>query len=195
MLRTSNNKVRARRLLALLVIGLSICVGVALGGGSSSARVAQVDGSPLTGSALGLSGGGSGKGGDTLLRGDGYHPYHYLTPELGGPCNGCTVHVGDRFTLDLMVHSGSFPVEAQQAYLTFTYSLLQNVRVPSSGCVLAQTVQADLSTLDTTLQNALCNGPNPCVFRGITTDPSDIAYASGALNTCQPPNGCTGDSR
>src|SRR5438128_1496264 len=156
MLRTSNNKVRARRLLALLVIGLSICVGVALGGGSSSARVAQVDGNSLTGSALGLSGGGSSKGGDTLLRGDGYHPYHYLTPEAGGPCNGCTVHVGDRFTLDLMVHASTYPAGAQQAYLTFTNSLLQNVRVTSPGCVLAQTVQADLSTFDSTLQDEVC---------------------------------------
>src|SRR5438128_257734 len=187
-----SNKLQARRLLALLVIGLSVGVGVVLGGGSSAARVAQVDGSPLTGSALALSGGGSSKGGDTSLRGDSHHPYHYLTPEAGGPCNGCTVHVGDRFTLDLMVHAGR-PVNltAQQAYLTFTNSLLQNVVVLSAGCVLTSGVQADNSTFDTTLQNEVCNGPNPCVFRGMPTDPGDLAYASGALENCSFPKPCT----
>src|SRR5438067_1381648 len=194
MLRRSNNTLRARRLLALLVIGLSVCVGLALGGGSSAARVAQVDGSPVTGSAMALAGVGSGKGGDTSPDGDANHTYHFLKPEAGGPCNGCTVHVGDRFTLDLMVHAGSEGAYAQQAYLNFTYSLLQNVSVPSPDCVLAQTVQPDNSTFDATLQNEVCNGPTPCSFRGMQSNPGDMAFASGALmNTCQ--TGCHGDFR
>jgi hypothetical protein len=192
---SSNNKFQARHLLALLVIGLSVGVGLALGGGSSAARVAQVDNSPLTGSAMALSSSGSsGKGIDASSQGS-YFPYHYLVPQPGGPCNGCTVHVGDRFTLDLMVHSGHFPISAQQAYLTFPNALLQNVSVPTPGCVLAQTMQADLSTFDTNLQNEQCNGPAPCFFRGILTDPGSMAYASGSLESCRHPNDCQGDFR
>lgn len=120
-------------------------------------------------------------------------PYHYLVPEAGGPCNGCTVNVGDRFNLDMMVHSNLDDLTAQQAYLTFTYSLLENVRVSSAGCVPTNTITGDLTTFDATLQNEVCNGPNPCVFRGITVDPGSLAFASGALINC--PEGCGPDFR
>src|SRR5262245_44487282 len=32
--------------------------------------------------------------------------YHYFVPEAGAPPNGGTVNVGDRFILDMMVHTG-----------------------------------------------------------------------------------------
>jgi hypothetical protein len=188
MLSRSNMTMRRRRLPlqpALLIIGLSASVALALLVGS-----AGVHSSPLPNSIMALPGG---KGGDTP---GGPRPgaYHYLAPEPGGPCNGCTVHVGDRFTLDLMVHSGAIGASAQQAYLTFTNSLLQNVSVSSPLlCEPDSTVAGDLSTFDATLQNEVCNGPEPCVFRGRPADPGDMAYASSVLNNCQ--LGCYGTFR
>src|SRR5205823_2244911 len=53
----------------------------------------------------------------------------------------------------------------------------------------------DLTTFDSSLQNEWCNGPAPCVFRGVTTPAGSGAYYSGALSTCPYPNGCPGDYR
>src|SRR5436309_10546780 len=73
---------------------------------------------------------------------------------------------------------------AEQAYLTFTYSLLQNVNASSpTGCTITNTLTADTATFDTTTQNEVCNGPNPCTFRGVTVAPGSIAFASGAFNS------------
>ena len=55
MLRRSNNKLQTRRLMTLLVTGLCVGMGLVLGGGSSSARVAQVDSGPLTGSDMAVT--------------------------------------------------------------------------------------------------------------------------------------------
>ena len=108
--------------------------------------------------------------------------YHYLTPEAGSPPNGGTVNVGDRFTLGMMVHTAQYFVTVQQAYLTFTHELLQNVNAGQTGCVLTNTVTTDTTVFDAVLQNEVCNGPNPCNFRGNTVAPGSIGYASGALN-------------
>src|SRR5205823_9760612 len=51
----------------------------------------------------------------------------------------------------------------------------------------------DTSTFDSTLENGWCNGPAPCFFRGVQTDPGSGAYAAGALGTCS--SGCSGTYR
>jgi hypothetical protein len=108
------------------------------------------------------------------------------------PYGPLTVSVGSQFTLDLLVNSGSNSVSAAQSYLTFTNSILQNVAVGSPGCgTVTDTVTADLSTFDVTLQNEVCNGPGQCTFRSIQVDPGSIAHASGAFSN--PP--ASGDFR
>ncbi len=120
--------------------------------------------------------------------------YHFFDPQPGAPANGGTVNVGDRFVLDLKVYAALYGapdgLTAQQAYMTYTSQLLQNARVSSIGtsCVPTNTVTGDLSVFDATLQNEVCNGPNPCNFRGVLVDPGSFAYASGALVNC--PTGC-----
>src|SRR5919201_5719018 len=53
--------------------------------------------------------------------------FHYFLPEEGSPASGDTIETGRQFVLDLMINTGGFTVSAQQAYLTFTYQLLDNV--------------------------------------------------------------------
>src|SRR5205085_10146775 len=79
---------------------------------------------------------------------------------------------------------------AQQSYMTFTYQTIQNARVSgiATGCVPTNTVTADISIFDAPLQNEVCDGPNPCNFRGTIVDPGSFGFASGALQNC--PNGC-----
>src|SRR4051812_4620983 len=76
-----------------------------------------------------------------------------LVPEAGAPPNGGSANVGDRFVLDLMVHSGTNNVTAQQSYLTFTNSVLQNGRVSDipTLCTLTSTVTFDHATFDADL--------------------------------------------
>jgi hypothetical protein len=93
--------------------------------------------------------------------------------------------VGDKFAFDLMTYGGPDDsyVASQQAYLSFTYTLMQNVTVATPGCVLEQTVTPDATTFDATLQNEVCNNPSQiCTFRGGYVPPGSMAYASGALN-------------
>jgi hypothetical protein len=91
--------------------------------------------------------------------------------------------VGEQFTLDLRVNSGSNNAAAAQNYLTFPYSMLQNVLVGSGGCgTITNTFTVDNSVFDTALQNQICNGPSPCDFGSVVADPGTIAYASGAFN-------------
>ena len=104
-----------------------------------------------------------------------------------------TVMVGSRIDLDLMVNTGSNNINVAQSYVTFTSSILQNVNAAQVGCVISNTVTGDFTSLDTALQNEVCNGPGNCVFRGQAVGPGSIAYASGALNNC--PSGCGGDFR
>src|SRR5207249_653391 len=92
-----------------------------------------------------------------------------------------------QFVLDMMINTGGFTVGAQQAYLTFTYQLLDNVSATATSCTLANIVTPDLAVFEAVLQNEVCNGPNPCVFRGSTVGPGSIAFASGAF--INPPYG------
>ncbi len=110
------------------------------------------------------------------------------------PANGGTVQVGCRFVLDLILNSGSINnTLAQQSYLTFTSSILQNARVSSIGtsCVPTNTVTFDGTANDASLQNEVCNGPSQCVFRGVSVAAGSLAYASGGLSNCYP-DGCGG---
>src|SRR5207248_6866294 len=50
------------------------------------------------------------------------------------PPGPLTVVVGEQFTLDLRVNTGSNNAGAAQNYLTFPNSMLQNVLVGSGGC-------------------------------------------------------------
>jgi plastocyanin len=95
--------------------------------------------------------------------------------------NPVTITQGVSVTINLRVVSGSSAITAAQSYLTFTSSLLQMVNVVQPGCVLTSTMTGDTSVFDAVLQNETCNGPSPCVFRGISTSPGSIAFASGAL--------------
>src|SRR5207245_8464811 len=84
-------------------------------------------------------------------------------------------------------------VDVAQTYFTFTNSVLQLVDTGQPGCVVTSVVSPDTSTFDAVLQNETCNGPSPCMFRGIPTNPGSVAFASGGLSNC--PNGCAGDFR
>jgi hypothetical protein len=125
---------------------------------------------------------------------------HYIVPEAGAPPSGGTVSVGDRFVLDLSINSGIHTnLTAQQAYITFTNSLLKNARVDqiATSCVLTNSVTVDNTVYDAMLQNEVCNGPGVCNFRGLYTDPGSIAFASGDLDSanCGHGNGCGGTFR
>jgi hypothetical protein len=85
----------------------------------------------------------------------------------------------------MMVHPNGIPnLTGQQAYLTFSNGLLQNVDATQPGCVLANTVTGDFTVFDALLQNEACNGPAPCSFGG----PGTISFANGALSN-SPYNG------
>src|SRR5438105_2626444 len=49
--------------------------------------------------------------------------YHYLKPHRDAPRNGGVAVLGQQFSLDMMVRPGSYYITAQQAYLTFTYTI------------------------------------------------------------------------
>jgi hypothetical protein len=88
------------------------------------------------------------------------------------PCN-IQVTQGTTFTLDLLVNAGTNQVVAQQAYLTFTNSLLQVV-APGGTCANpATTVQPDTSSFEATLQNTVNNATG------------EIAYASGTFGAAR----------
>src|SRR5436190_1141489 len=108
-----------------------------------------------------------------------------------------TVPVGTKIPMELFVNSGSEDnfITAQQSYMTFTYSVLNIVEPNSPGCVLTSTIDADISTFETVLQNEQCNGPAPCIFRGVPVDPGTFAFASGALTNPNCTQGCQGDFR
>jgi hypothetical protein len=113
--------------------------------------------------------------------------YLELRPGTGAPPKGGQVKVGSRFTLELWLHPGSgagVQVVGQQSYLSFTRESLQNVKAGPklASCEVSNTVAAHLAALDAQLQNEVCNGPQPCTFRGIETSPGSIAFASGALS-------------
>jgi hypothetical protein len=129
--------------------------------------------------------------------------YMELGPGGPGTCpappNGGTTQVGCTFILDMILHTGSNQppagASAQQSYLTFTHQLIKNANVAQvgTGCVLTSTVTADMTVFNAVLQNETCNGPNPCLFRGVNHQPGWMAYASGALPSCS--GGCGGNFR
>src|SRR5438132_9637112 len=89
------------RLLSLfiLVIAVGLFVTVAFAAHSmntSQNHISEVNTNPLTGAAK-SSGNSTSK--DLVPPTPCPFPYHYLVPEAGGPCNGCTVHVGDRLNM------------------------------------------------------------------------------------------------
>src|SRR5207248_638384 len=73
-------------------------------------------------------------------------------------------------------------VTAQQSYLLYSSTLLKNVNVGLSGCVLTSTLTPDNTVFDAALQNEACNGPGTCTFRSLVVPPGSMAFASGALN-------------
>jgi hypothetical protein len=79
----------------------------------------------------------------------------------------------------MMVNGQNYLTVAQQSYLMFSSDLLQNVDLVGNP---SQVVMPDASTYDIVLQNEVCNGPAPCVFRGVSRAPGSFAFASGALN-------------
>src|SRR5207248_3716925 len=104
--------------------------------------------------------------------------------------------LGCRFVLDMMVNMGSVPDGVVvQSYMTFTSSILRNARADSiaTSCASASQVTGDFTTFDFLMQNAVCNGPAPCTFGGMTVDAGSLGYAPGALTTC--PSGCSGTFR
>lgn len=106
--------------------------------------------------------------------------FHYLKPHPGSPANGGVVTLGQQIWFDLMVHTDGYYVTAQQAYITFTASVLQNVSPFVTNCALYTGVRQDDTIFELELQNEVCNGPGFCDFRGIINQPGDFAFASGA---------------
>src|SRR5437773_7414216 len=106
-------------LAVVLILGIGVAVSVSLATGARGAptgRVSQVDTSPLTGGQRDTATTGNGAPQSTPATAcPGAH--QYLSPEPGAPANGGIVRVGDKFVLDLMVHAGATPSQAQQAYL------------------------------------------------------------------------------
>lgn len=96
------------------------------------------------------------------------------------PTSPITVAAGSTVTLDLLINGGTHSIRGQQSYMTFPTTLLQNILVGSGGTV-TNTVSPDLTSLDTVLQNQVCNTPTPCMFGSLTAPGGSIAYASGAL--------------
>ncbi len=111
--------------------------------------------------------------------------YLELRPVLGAPLNGGKVAVGSQFMLELWAHpAAGTPLVAQQSYLRFDPALLQNIRAldaASPGAGASTTIRGDYSAFDVSLQNEVCNGALPCLFRGISTPGGSIAFASAAL--------------
>ncbi|MFL5732470.1 MAG: hypothetical protein ACJ78Q_04655, partial [Chloroflexia bacterium] len=108
-----------------------------------------------------------------------YDSFAHLEPAAATPL---VVGVNSKFTLDLLINSGDSGLNiasAQQSYLTFTYTLLKNVRADSAGCIASNTVTAITDAgFETELQNNACNGPGPCP--GPNAPAGSIAFASGS---------------
>lgn len=101
----------------------------------------------------------------------------YLQPFLQ-TSSKLTVRVGQIISFDMMVKGQDYMTVAQQSYLMFPPDLLQNVDQSGNP---TQVVIPDTYTYDVVLQNEVCNGLNPCIFRGVSRAPGSFAFASGAL--------------
>ncbi len=106
------------------------------------------------------------------------------------PATPITVSVGSTFTLDLLINGGTHNARAQQSYLTFPPTLLQNILVGSAGTV-TNSVTPDQTRLESVLQNQVCNSATPCTFGALTAPAGSMAYASSTFSTTTP----TGDFR
>lgn len=116
--------------------------------------------------------------------------YLELRPKADAPANGGKVQVGDSFVLELWLNGNSqSDLIGQQSYLTVTHELLQNVEIAAAGprCMPASSISPNVTVFDIVMQNEACNGPDPCVDRGIKTMPGSIGFASaispGSSNT------------
>jgi hypothetical protein len=108
-----------------------------------------------------------------------------LRPQGKAPANGGTVHVGDRFVLELWVKAQpGTGVVAQQGYLGFPANKLSLGLGSNMSPIAGGTgrVTADSSVLDIALQNAICNGPKACAFNGVKIPAGSLAFASATLN-------------
>jgi hypothetical protein len=104
-----------------------------------------------------------------------------LRPQGKAPANGGTVHVGDRFVLELWVNAKpGTTVGGQQSYLTFPAAALQ-LGVPTNRDGGPAQVLADNTVLDLTLQNTICNSASNCVLNGQQVPAGSLAFASGTL--------------
>jgi hypothetical protein len=109
----------------------------------------------------------------------GGHAVLELRPQGTAPPNGATVHVGDRFVLELWVNAQpGTTVSGQQSYLTFPAAALQ---LGTSRAGTAALVTPDPTVLNLTLQNAICNGQAGCVVNGTKLPAGSLAFASGTL--------------
>jgi hypothetical protein len=97
------------------------------------------------------------------------------------PGGHMTVSLGSKFALDLNVNAGSNRIVAAQQYMTFTHTILQNVTAGGPSCAPSNAITSDTTSLETVLQNEVCNGGQPCDFGGATAPPGSIAYASAAF--------------
>src|SRR3954449_7122687 len=181
------------RLLSLSVLVLMLALGIGLSTGTAMAgkltdtaaglpKTSAGAGAAGAAGAAGVAGTSANKGTGTSSRTSPSRPqgdaFMTLDPSIDvigsvpNPNNGDTVNTGDRFALDLNVHgNSSSDLTAAQAYVTYDAGLAQiaDISQLSTACVLTRTVKPDAGTFDTVLQNEWCNGPDPCVFRGIDT--------------------------
>jgi hypothetical protein len=110
----------------------------------------------------------------------------YLLDPTGVYCDGCTVDASvhpNTFVLELWVDGPYTDLTGQQAYMTFTHSIINNIQLaePLSACQIATSVNPDASSFETTLQNEVCNYGPECSGQ-ITPLQGLLAFASGAFN-------------
>ncbi len=118
----------------------------------------------------------------------------HLVPTEGAPAPNGSTTVGTKFILDLYVNVGSNAspngATAVQSYMTYNSSVI--AVIPANGSCSSipnnTTIAPDPTVFDSVLQNEVCNGPVGCTLRGVSLQPGNLAFASGALADC--PTGC-----
>jgi hypothetical protein len=107
-----------------------------------------------------------------------------LRPQGKAPANGGTVHVGDRFVLELWVNAQpGTTVNGQQSYLTFPANTLHlgGPTLSGPGTSTPAQVIPDTRVLDLTLQNVICNSLTGCTVNGQSVPGGSLAFASGTF--------------
>ncbi|MFL5732805.1 MAG: S-layer homology domain-containing protein, partial [Chloroflexia bacterium] len=97
---------------------------------------------------------------------------------LDGPGRVPAERMSMPFAVNLFVDTGSESIQAAQSYITFPAGDLRVVDGASRTCSDTNRIEPDLTVLNRELQNEVCNGPAPCVFRGNVVQPGSIAFAS-----------------